>query len=603
MSDSGHLISFTQMARGIVRTLPGAVGAQRGLIGMALLKPDSLNSIGRRLDLLARRHPRRIALTFEDRRWTYSEFNAWANRIAHVLRSAGVVSGDSVAILMQNRPEVLACVAGVVKLGAVAGMLNHNQRGDVLEHSLGLTEARVIIVGDECVESLSATRYSPKAHGSKLKFFWDGNGGAPFGYINLRTELVNAPSNSLEETAAVPAKRAAFYVFTSGTTGLPKASVMSHYRWLKGMTGLGQLALRLKSDDVFYCALPLYHNNALTVSWGAVLGAGCTLALGRKFSASRFWDEIRRHGATGFCYIGEICRYLLNQPASELDRDHRVRVICGNGLRPEIWDDFQQRFGIVHIAEFYGASESNAAFVNAFGLSKTAGICPMKFAVVEFDMDQEAPVRGEDGYFKRVPRGGVGLLITEVNRSSPFDGYTDAGASRKKLFSNAFEEGDCWYNSGDLVRDQGYRHIAFVDRVGDTFRWKGENVATTEVESVLNGIENVEQAVVYGVEVPNADGRAGMASLTWKGAEFDGKGVAEALTKALPAYAVPLFVRLRAEQEVTGTFKFRKVEVREQGFDPSRVNEPLYVLRDPASGYQLLDSETFERICKGSIRF
>ncbi len=600
---AGETIRFTDLAKGLIKTLPGMVSANRGLIALARLSPDSLDSIGLRLDRLTRKHPRRTALVFEDRRWTYAEFNSWANRVAHVLRAAGVVSGDSVAILMENRPETLAYVAGVVKLGAIAGMLNHNQSGDVLAHSIKLTAARHVIVGNECLGALETTHYTPKGKlGSGMQFLWDGTGGAPFSYVNLRTELHNAPSHSLEETAAIAAKRAAFYIFTSGTTGLPKASVMSHYRWLKGMAGLGQMALRLKGDDVFYCALPLYHNNALTVSWGAALGAGCTLALGRKFSASNFWEDIRRYQATGFCYIGEVCRYLLNRPEDPRDKDHRVRVICGNGLRPEIWDQFQARFGIDRIAEFYGASESNAAFVNGFGLTKTAGFCPLPFAVVAFDRESELPLRDADGFMRKVKKGGTGLLITEVTDNMPFDGYTDIAASQKKLFRDVFKSGDCWFNSGDLVRDQGFRHIAFVDRVGDTFRWKGENVATTEVEGALNGYPNVDQAVVYGVEVPNADGRAGMASLTWKGAEFDGKGLAEFLKANLPAYAVPLFIRLRPEQEVTGTFKFRKVEVREEGFDPDKLMEPVYALVDAEIGYEPITAELFARIQNGKLR-
>lgn len=604
MTQTSDTIRLTDLARGLIKTLPGAFRANRGLFNLVTLKPDSMQSIGLRLEHLARRHPRRVALVFEDRRWTYAEFNSWANRIAHVLRARGVVAGDAVGVIMENRPDVLACVAGIVKLGAVAGMINHNQRGEVLEHSLKLTGAEVVIVGEECRQALSTTGYTPKGEAASagLQLLWDGAGGAPFGYANLRSELVNAPSTNLAETQSVMARNSAFYIFTSGTTGLPKASVMSHYRWLKGMAGLGQMALRLDSDDVFYCALPLYHNNALTVSWGAALGAGCTLALGRKFSASKFWDEIRRYRATGFCYIGEICRYLLNRPPQAEDRDHQVRVICGNGLRPEIWEEFQQRFGIDRIAEFYGASESNAAFVNGLGLSKTAGFCPLPFAIVEFDADAEVPVRGDNGYMSKVGKGGVGLLITEVSDKSPFDGYTDEKASQKKLFRDVFAEGDCWFNSGDLVRDQGFRHIAFVDRVGDTFRWKGENVATTEVEGVLNRHPQVDQAVVYGVEVPGCDGRAGMASLTWKDGEFDGPGLAQFLAEHLPAYSVPLFVRLRPEQEVTGTFKFRKVEVKREGFDPAIISEPLYARLNAEQGYEPLTAEVFSSICSGGVR-
>src|SRR5574343_1354177 len=290
---------------------------------------------------------------------------------------------------------------------------------------------------------------------------------------------------------------------------------MSHYRWHRCMSGMGIMGLRLRPEDVLYCPLPLYHNNALTVSWGAVVGAGASLVLVPKFSASRFWDDVRCYQATSFCYIGELCRYLLNQPARPDDRAHRVRAMLGNGLRPEIWDAFQQRFGIDHIAEFYTASECNLAFINALGLPRTTGLCPLSYAIVRMDLDTEQPVRsGRRQHMSRVQRGEVGLLITEITTRAPLDGYTDAKATEAKVLRNVFKKGDAWFNTGDLVRHQGLHHMQFVDRLGDTFRWKGENVATTEVEGVLAHQAEVAEAVVYGVTVPGADGRAGMAALT-----------------------------------------------------------------------------------------
>ena len=602
MTVGGDIIRFRDLARGLLRPLPESSGFNRGLLNLARFKPDHYASIGSLLEQQAERFPERPALLFENRRWTYSEFNAWVNRIAGALRQNGVGPGDAVALLMENRPELLACVAATVKLGAIAGMLNHNQRGEVLAHSIGLTKARLIVVGEECMGALESTPYTPGS-GKLRAWLWDGAGSLPQGYRNLAAECEDMGSANPPETTQVQMKQPCFYIFTSGTTGLPKASVMTHYRWLRGMAGLGQMALRLKPEDVFYCCLPLYHNNALTVSWSSALGTGAALALSRKFSASRFWDEIRRHEATAFCYIGELCRYLLNQPPSARDRDHRVRVAVGNGLRPEIWDDFQQRFGIAHIAEFYGASESNLAFVNGFGLSRTAGFCPLPYAVVEFDAEHEQPARGPDGLMRKVRRGGVGLLICQINSRAPFDGYTDEKASEAKVLRDVFKPGDCWYNSGDLVRDQGFKHIQFVDRVGDTFGWKGENVATTEVEGALNQHPCVEQAVVYGVQIPNSDGRAGMAALTWKDGAFDGAGLAAQLLQQLPAYAVPLFVRLRKEQEITGTFKYRKVELKREGFDPGRIGEPLYVLLDASRGYEPLTAELFRQIETGTVRF
>ncbi len=594
-----NVIRAGDLLRGVLRTLPDTLKVNGGLLNLALARAERSQSIGRRFEQLAQRQPQHPAVQCGDRRWSYAEFNAWANQIAAVLRAQGVRHGDAVGILIENRAEALACVLATVKLGAIAGMLNHQQRGDVLAHSLKLTRAKLLIAGEECMAALDDPAID--LHGKGL--LWDGNGSAPQGWMNLRELTAAASADNPPETAAVKMKDPCFYIFTSGTTGLPKASVMTHYRWWRGMAGMGQMTLRLDRDDVLYCCLPIYHNNALTVSWGAVLGGGATLALGRKFSATRFWDDIRRTRATAFCYIGELCRYLLNQPSSATDRDNGVRVIVGNGLRAEIWEDFQNRFGIERVCEFYGASESNVAFANGFDVARTAGFCPLPFAVVAFDADAETPVRDARGFMRKVAVGEVGLLISEITTSAPFDGYTDAKATQSKLLANVFKRGDSWFNTGDLVLNQGYRHIQFVDRIGDTFRWKGENVATTEVEAAIERCAGVAQAIVYGVQIPQADGRAGMAALTLHEPLADTQltALATQLTAALPAYAVPVFLRL-AEAELTSTFKVRKGPLKEQGFDPARVDGPVYVLLDRQRGYERLTPDIWVRIQQGGVK-
>jgi fatty-acyl-CoA synthase len=369
---------------------------------------------------------------------------------------------------------------------------------------------------------------------------------------------------------------------------MPKASVMTHYRWLRALAGFGGLGMRLTSDDTLYCCLPLYHNNALTVATSSVLNAGATLALGKSFSASRFWDEVIRYDATAFVYIGEICAYLLNQPPKPTDRQHRVRVICGNGLRPAIWDEFTTRFGIARVCEFYAASEGNTAFMNVFNIDKTTGICPSPIAFVEYDGETGEPLRGDDGRVRKVKSGEPGLLLSKVSSLQPFDGYTDRSASEKKLVRNAFKDGDVWFNTGDLMRSQGFGHAAFTDRLGDTFRWKGENVATTEVEAAVLLDTQVEEATVFGVEVEGAGGRAGMVAIQLKGGqEFDGKALARAAYQHLPGYAVPLFVRVVGELAYTSTFKSQKVDLRKQGYGAGSetVDDPIYVLAGREEGY------------------
>lgn len=542
---------------------------------LLLRRPTSAVSIGLVFQNLAERRSERPFVKGDGpqgqvRTLTYGQANALVNQYARVLQGQGVRRGDVVGLLSRNAIDHLLVTLAIVKLGATAGLLNYNQQGEVLQHSLGILQADVLVVQDECVDVLATAPGAVDKH-TVLTF----------------TDLYEAAQAESEqnppECARVLAKEKAFFIFTSGTTGMPKASVMSHYRWLKSYSGIGALGVRLHPEDTLYCSLPLYHNNAVTVALSSVLVAGASIAIAPKFSASRFWDECIRFDATAFVYIGELCRYLLAQPERPTDRQHRVRVIVGNGLRPDIWHRFQERFGIERIAEFYGASECNIAFVNAYNLDQTAGTCPLPYKVVAYDPDTGEAIRNAKGKLRKVKPGQVGLLLAKVTDRTPFDGYTDADATEAKLLRGAFRKRDVWFNTGDLVRHQGLTHVAFVDRLGDTFRWKGENVATTEVEAAFDEVSDVEDVTVYGVEVPGTDGRAGMAAVVMSpGAELNGVALAAQLRAALPSYAVPLFVRTIDALEQTSTFKSRKVDLRNEGF---RGAEGVHVLTDVERGY------------------
>jgi acyl-CoA synthetase (AMP-forming)/AMP-acid ligase II len=600
MQLSNDKIRLMDVARAALRLLPSAGQSLWATLKVYALTQQSKQSIGQLLEQQAQKSPGRDCLLFEGLRWNYADFNAWVNRIAEVLQRHGVLPGDKVGLLFENCPELLACVAAITKIGAVAGMLNPNQRGTALKYSINAIQPKTLLIGEGCLASLY-TAHPERPPG--MLWFWVGSGQAQNGMISLSQACETAATTNPSCTGRVRAGDPCFLIFTSGTTGMPKAAVMTHLRWLRCGLGMGQAAMRLRADDVFYCTLPFYHNSALTLCWSSVLASGATLAMARKFSASGFWRDIRSTGATAFVYIGELCQYLLTQAGSRQDREHRVRVVIGNGLRPEIWDEFQQRFGIKHICEFYGSSEGNLVFVNAFGLPRTAGFTPNPYAIVAFDSDNECPQRFSDGFMRRVSVGAVGLLITEVSEANPFDGYTDAAATEAKLLRDVFGRGDVWINSGDVVRDQGLHHIAFVDRLGDTFRWKGENVATTEVERACDAITGVAQVSVYGVRVPHTDGRAAMAAIVMQSGErFDGVATARALIEALPAYAIPLFVRIMKHQETTDTFKVRKVELKKQGFDPASITEPLFVLLNRDSGYEVLTEPTHRRILAGALK-
>jgi fatty-acyl-CoA synthase len=558
----------------IVTKLPGLLMDSptilRGVLTGFLALPSAKTSIGKVFQERAAHYGNHPFIKFEDETVTYREANETVNRYAAVLAARGIGRGDVVGIMLKNSPRAVLVMLAVVKLGAIAGMLNYNQRGKVLAHSVGLLDAKLLAGQDELLKEIEES-------GAEVA--------DALTVDELERLAADAPTENPSVTSSVLAKDKAFYIFTSGTTGMPKASVMTHYRWLRALAGFGAIGMRLKTSDTLYCCLPLYHNNALTVAVSSVLNSGATLALGKSFSASRFWDEVIKHEATAFIYIGEICAYLLNQPEKPTDRKHKVRVIAGNGLRPSIWDEFTKRFGIERVCEFYAASEGNTAFVNIFNMPKTAGICPTPVAFVEYDPDSGDPVRDDNGRVRKVSNGKPGLLLSKVSNFQPFDGYTDKEATEKKLVRDAFRKGDVWFNTGDLMQSQGLGHAAFTDRLGDTFRWKGENVATTQVEAALSNDPNVEESTVYGVEVEGAGGRAGMAAVQLReGAKFDGNALAKTVYEHLPSYALPLFVRIVESLEHTSTFKSKKVDLRNQGYG-SDVEDPLYVLKGRDEGY------------------
>jgi fatty-acyl-CoA synthase len=585
------LLDIAARVPGLIMDAPTIM---RGVITGFGARPSGKTSIGKVFQERAERHADNVFLKFEDREITYREANETVNRYAAVLAARGVGHGDVVGIMLSNSPDPVLLMLATVKCGAISGMLNFHQRGDVLKHSLGLLSAKVVVADPDFVDPINEC------------------GADTDGLVTLdefQRLAETAPTANPASASAVLAKDKAFYIFTSGTTGMPKASVMTHYRWLRALAGFGGMGMRLNSSDTLYCCLPLYHNNALTVALSSVLNSGATLALGKSFSASKFWDDVIRYDATAFVYIGEICAYLLNQPPKDTDRKHKVRVIGGNGLRPAIWDDFTERFGIDRVCEFYAASEGNTAFVNFFNLDKTTGICPTPVAFVEYDPESGDPIRDDNGRVKKVRNGEPGLLLSKVSNFQPFDGYTDEKESEKKLVRDAFKDGDVWFNTGDLMRSQGFGHAAFTDRLGDTFRWKGENVATTEVEAAISTDNQVEECTVFGVEVEGAGGKAGMVAIQLKeGEEFDGKALAKAAFDKLPGYAVPLFVRVVKELAHTSTFKSQKVDLRKEGYggssgegdeDADNIEDPIYVLSGKEEGYVEYYDEYLKEVAEG----
>ncbi|WP_396588423.1 long-chain-acyl-CoA synthetase [Bermanella sp. R86510] len=427
----------------------------------------------------------------------------------------------------------------------------------------------------------------------------------PDGWLNASDCIKGQSTDNPSSTFNVYSLDPCFYIYTSGTTGLPKAVVFNHGRYMKAYGSFGVAAMRLKASDRMYVPLPFYHSTAMAVCWGSVLaGHGC-LIMARKFSASGFWPDIRKHGATAFGYVGELCRYLLEQPATELDSQNQIKVIVGNGMRPSIWNAFKARFGINRIMEFYASSEGNIGFTNLLNMDKTVGISPYPYAIVEYDKSTDQPLLNEQGYMKKVAKGDIGLLIGEITDKTPFHGYTDKDKTQSCILENVFKQGDRWFNTGDLMRDMGFRHAQFVDRTGDTFRWKGENVSTTEVEMMLEELDEIQEAIVYGVEIPNTNGRAGMAAIKVKPSieTIDFECILSQLKQRLPHYAVPVFLTIRENMAVTGTFKHLKGPLKEKGYDVNKNNDPVWVWLPDTQCYTQLNNDIQADIAAGEYRY
>lgn len=555
-------------------------------------------------------NPNGVAVISQNSQLSYLQFNGWVNQIASVFTSLGLVKGDVAVVSLQNRPEMLATIAACSKIGVCAALINTSQRGKVLTHSINLVEPKVAIIGEEQTAAIEEVRADLDIDANNFFYFADQDtlgdpGTAPKGYNNLADMISEHSTENPASTHNVFLKDPAFYIYTSGTTGLPKAVVFNQGRFEKAYGGFGFASIRLTQSDRLYCTMPLYHATALAIGWGSVLAGNGCIVLSRKFSASRFWDEVRHYDCTAFVYVGELCRYLFEKAPKPNDRNNKIHVMFGNGLRPSIWKAFKDRFDIERVVEFYASSEGNVGFTNVFNFNNTVGFSPMKYAIVQYDKDAEQPVRNAKGFMIKVKKGESGLMLGEISPKTPFDGYTDAAKTEKSIFRDVFKKGDAWFNSGDLMRDIGFNHAQFVDRLGDTFRWKGENVSTTEVEQTLDGFESIIESVVYGVEIPNTNGRAGMAELRIEMAhdKFDYEELVSYLKRELPHYAVPLFLRInQQEMETTATFKHQKNKLKQQAYHLDQQDNPVYVLLPGEACYRQLDAATEAKINQGGYQ-
>lgn len=569
------------------------------------LDPDSTRLVADDIEDVVDKHASNVAFRFEGSVTTYAEMDELANRIANWALDLGLKAGDSVALIMENRPEYVSIWYGFSKIGVVVGLINHNLTDQPLAHCVNIADAKLVISGadqDEAVRSADGLlEGDPKV--------WT-LGGQVGEDLSAALASVSPARPSRLHRADLRGSDLCLYVYTSGTTGLPKAARITQMR-LQGMMRSFIAPCETTARDRVYVTLPLYHSTGGLCGVGIALMTGASLVLRKRFSASQFWDDCADQGVTTIVYIGELCRYLINSPPHPKERAHKIRTGFGNGLRPDIWQAFLDRFNIPHLCEFYGSTEGNVSTANYDGTVGAVGRIPSylkKFfegtAFVKFDIVEEEPVRGSDGFCIRADVDEPGEAIGRVDQEAKnrFEGYKDKSATEKKILRDVFEKGDMWFRTGDLMKKDALGYIYFVDRIGDTFRWKGENVSTNEVAEFVAKAPGIATANVYGVEVPGTDGRAGMAAITTDG-EVDYDGLYTWLSEHLPKYAIPLFIRVQKEAETTGTFKYRKVDLVKEGFNSDEVGEPIWYYDPDVNKYEPLTPDAYETLMSGAVRF
>jgi len=600
---SDQIIGVADILKGLIPILYRLPHIVKSFLEILKLDENSHESWGTLVEKNAEKYPDRPALKWDDSSMTHLEFNEEVNRCANYFISLGLKKGDVVIVFLENRPELFIAYCAIGKIGAIASMINTNQRENSLLHSINHAPGKFHVIGEEVLDAFMDIEKSVESTGEKIFFFVPdaGKSSCPEGFTDLKKETAGFSAENPSTLQEVQLKDPLAYVYTSGTTGgMPKAAIIVNKRLFAATCWFGKLVQKTVPSDTVYCPLPFFHTNGLSVGWPVAIANGAALAIRRKFSVTNFWDDVRKFNATNFIYIGELPRYLLNQPPKPDDRKNPLKKAVGNGMRPDIWKEFKKRFGVRKIYEFYAAAESPWSFANMLNMDYTVGMNLQTYAIVKCDVDEGIPIRDNNGFMEKVDRGEAGLLLFEISERYRFAGYTDREQTEKKILRDVFATGDMWFNTGDLLRDQGCRHAQFVDRLGDTYRWKGENVSTTEVEEVANIFEQVSMSTAYGVTVPGYDGRAGMISIVANTPlqEFNFNGLAAYFKRALPSYAVPKFIRFREELDSTDTSKIKKVDLKKEAYDPAIVADPLYFLVPGEDTYLPLDDGIYNNIQK-----
>src|SRR5579863_4558091 len=559
------------------------------------------------IENLADRFDSALALLSDRESLTYRGLAERSNQYAHWALEQGLLRGDVVCLIMPNCPEYMAVWLGITRIGGTVSLVNTNLSGEALAHSINIVAPKHVIVGAELADTFAAVRPQLDA---KVHCWVHGESSRAFRRID--EEIRRCPGDRLHSSERQPPsiRDLALYIYTSGTTGLPKAAKVSHFRVMQWSHWFAGMMDTRRSDRMYNC-LPMYHSVGGVVATGAALVSGGSVLIRQRFSTSRFWDDIVEWDCTLFQYIGELCRYLINSAPHPREMEHRIRLCCGNGLRPDVWEEFKHRFHIPQILEFYAATEGNFSLYNCEGKPGAVGRIQSFLAhrlpvvLIKCDVKTGEPVRSSEEFCIPCSANETGEAIGKIldedsGRGSEFEGYTDQDASDRKVLRNVFVKGDAWFRTGDLMRKDERGYFYFVDRVGDTFRWKGENVSTTEVAESVSACPGVIEAVVYGVTIPGTEGRAGMAAVV-ASRGFDMVKFRRHLAVRLPEYAHPLFLRIRQELEMTATFKPKKQDLSREGYDPAVTADAIYFNDRISQSFVRVDAILYERIQIGKV--
>ncbi len=567
----------------------------------ALTNPNQ--SIGTSIEELAKNIPSKNALLYQDSSWTWKEFNKESNLIANHFLNSGLEPGNTVALMLENSPEYLFYTTAINKLQGVSALINFNLRKQALIHSFQLVEPRWIIVdGDslpyfsEIVEDLDYPIENIYVVNNLKKKSHDFN--------NLQTITKNLSRNNPDTTNNSILRQTAFYIYTSGTTGLPKACVMENFKLFTQGNFLGIAFTQVDINDIVYIPTPLYHNLAIGVAWPAIFRTGAAIAIRKRFSASEYWRDIHKFQATYSIYVGEIPRYLLNQSPSEYEKNHTLKKMLGLGLRKEIWEKFQSRFQIEHLYEFYGLTEGHRSLVNLEEIPGMIGrLTQAGLVLVKVNPETGEFYRDERGYCVKCKPGDIGMVLLKIDKGTFFKGYKDQNKTEDKYIQDVFIKNDTYFNTNDMLMLHDDLWVSFADRFGDTYRWKGENVSTLEIESILNSYPSIYMSAVYGVSIPNTEGKAGMAAIKLEPSlKFDIVDFSQYVREVLPSYSIPVFIRIcENDLEITGPYKIKKSNLRHEGYDIELISDNVFLWNQQDRRYIFMDIGIYQELINGQF--